>query len=192
MSYADTLPSEAKVKDWLSQIQSASKEERAGEILRHVVEHHHCQLTNTSPDEDLERLEALQDSGIVRCVLSTIQRLELLNPEAQVFYVSLADCLLSDSLFPSEEDKTAALVLMVSYPSLPYHRYEPVTLNNVELVERRAELEDTLDELWRLSQRQFGRQIDFCAAYLSVVARFDDLADRAILMSEIVERSYES
>ena len=103
--------------------------------------------------------------------------------ESEEFYERLWEFISSSSLFSTEEERAAVLLLVLSDPRLPYVKFPIVEIDDDRFGELLEMLDGELHALSRAAILPFARKTDEASAVLSVVDSHKEDDERAVMLA---------
>lgn len=157
--------------------------EDPGALLSQVLQ----SKDNLIPSEDigkilLENYPGAMNSGIGQLVQQVVSKILLSNCAEEDFYTTLGRFMLESPLLDNDEEREAALAVVLSDPRLPYFELNLVNMSDEEFNKRALDNEELIDKLRRVSLRTFTQKTEHGSAVLDLILQLDSEEDRAVLM----------
>lgn len=142
---------------------------------------------NLIPSEDigkilLENYPGAMNSGVGQLTQQVVSKILLTNCAEKDFYKTLGQFILKSPLLDNDEEREAALVVVLSDPRLPYFELNLVSMRDEEFNKRALDNEELIDKLRRVSLRTFAQKTENGSAVLDLILQLESEKDRAVLM----------
>ena len=126
-------------------------------------------------------------SPLAALVVNQLMFLESLNLDKQEFYTRLWKVLSDSVLYDTDAAKQQVLGIAITCPGMPYRQADVVTMSDEEYANRQQNLSKALREMTDMLNRRFAQKTETASAVLDVIDKQEDRADRAVMLSVLLE-----
>lgn len=129
-----------------------------------------------------ENYPQAMNSGVNQLTQQVITKMLLTNCTEEEFYKNLRQYISQSPLLENDEEREAALIIVLNDSRLPYFKLNLVSMSDEEFNRRASENEELVDKLRRIALRNFKQKTEQGSAVLDLILQLENEEDRAVLM----------
>ena len=129
-----------------------------------------------------ENYPQAMNSGVNQLTQQVITKMLLTNCTEEEFYKNLRQYISESPLLENDEEREAALIIVLNDSRLPYFKLNLVSMSDEEFNRRASENEELVDKLRRIALRNFKQKTEQGSAVLDLILQLENEEDRAVLM----------